>query len=264
MTEKDEIVVHGFVIRKWHPLTELPQTDSGGTDGCAAAGNIGIIGKVIGETAMPSPAIDGLNPNLIKLLWDMLVFPYSTITVRIRRGAVTSARAFEQAKHEGIERGLIIESAAGAAVYLIPTVAAYKLFNMPCPFDERNVSIQHSYYRGLAAFLLGKDPANKSVHQEMKLGQKGHTIDVLTVDHNSARTAYEVTLSTNNVLSNIQKYQAISDSIARIVLVCRDYRLKEACKSLCRESGLNPDLLAKLDYMHFSQLLQRQRKLSLY
>jgi len=263
MNIKNDETFAKFPIKPWHPLTELPETDSGGTDGCAAAGDIGIIGEAIGETAMPSPTINGLSPNLIKLMWDILVYLYSTISVRIKRLGM-SGREFEPTKHNGIERGLIIESAAGAAVYLIPTVAAYKLFNMPCPFDERNVSIQHSYYRGLAAFLLGKDPANKSVHQEMKLGQKGQTTDVLTVDHSGTRTAYEITLSTNMVLSNIQKYQVITDSIARIVLICRDYRLKEACKSLCRESGLNPDLLAKLDYMHFSQLLQRQRRLSLY
>jgi hypothetical protein len=132
---------------------------------------------------------------------------------------------------------------------------------MPSPY-ERCVSIEHSFYVGLGCFLLEKDPACKGVQAEAKLGSTGSTSDIVTTAHNGLRQAYEVTLNTTNVLANASKYE--NTDFQEIIFLCRDFKLKEAVKACCREGGLNPNLLARLGYMHFSQLLRRQRKLSLY
>jgi hypothetical protein len=260
MTEKDEIVVHGFVIRKWHPLTELPEPN----DPAVIENNvIGSTDTVVGTTGVnrvTSPALHGLSAVLIRLLWDILCYLYCTVSVRIKRLGI-SARAFEQAKIEGCEKRLIFESAAGQVIYLIPYPITFEAFNMQCLYDN-NDHIEHSFYCGCVGFLLGKDPRYKSVHPGLKRGNSGAASDIVTVAHDGTREAWEVTLSTTNILTNACKYE--NTDFARIVFLCRDYRLREAVKACCREGGLNPDLLAKLEYMHFSQLLQRQRKLSLY
>jgi hypothetical protein len=132
---------------------------------------------------------------------------------------------------------------------------------MPCPY-KRDVSVEHSYYVQWTRFLLGKDPAYKSVLTEVKCGSSSSTSDVVAIAHNGTRTAFEVTLNTTNCLANASKYE--NTDFVKIVFLCRDYKLREAVKACCREGGLNPDLLARLDYMQFSTLLRRQRKLSLY
>lgn len=172
-----------------------------------------------------------------------------------------SVRAYEPAKVEGCEKKLIFESAAGKVIYLIPNPITFEAFNMPCPYDN-NDHVEHSYYCGCTGFLLGKNPHYKSVHLLLKRGNSGAASDVVTIAHDGTREAWEVTLSTTNILANASKYE--NTDFAKIIFLCRDYRLREAVKACCREGGLNPDLLAKLDYMHFSQLLQRQRRLSLY
>jgi hypothetical protein len=143
---------------------------------------------------------------------------------------------------------------------LFPLPKAFEALGFPCPYDLNH--IEHSYYRELHRFLMAKDPANKSIHTEFTVGDSGSTGDIVTVGHDGTRRAYEVTLSTGNVLSNATKY--INTDFATITFLCRDYRLREAVKACCREGGLDPELLAKLEFLQFSSLLARQRKLSLY
>ncbi len=255
MPRSDERIA-SFDIEKWQPLTDLPgqaalTKSTAGTMATATApkANQDKTRPHNGDHSM----LVGVNPTLAKLLYDLMVYLYSSVTVLIKRLGI-SARAFETAKLEGCEKRFILESAAGATTYLIPTPKAFEAMGFPCPYDL--TSIEHSYYQGLCGFLLEKDPANRSVHTELKVGDSGSTADIVTVAHDGARRAYEVTLSTGNILRHAAQY-AQADFV-QIVFLCRDYRLREAVRACCREGGLNPDLLAKLDYWQFSTLLRRQ------
>jgi hypothetical protein len=259
MTEANEPIWAG--VTPWQPLTEIRARGEHEHPVKART----VVGSSRQTQDPPAashtanPLLTGLPAVLMKILYDLMVYPYSSVTVRIKRLGM-SARCFEQAKIEGCERGFILESAAGATTYLIPTPKTFEALRFPCSYDLNY--IEHSYYRGLTEFLTAKDPANRSVHTEFKIGNSGATADVVTIGHDGLRRAYEVTLSTSNVLSNAAKY-AETDFV-QIVFLCRDYRLREAVKACCREGGLDSDLLAKLDYWQFSALLRRQRKLSLY
>lgn len=245
--------------KKWHSLTEIPERHELRSD--PPVGPVTVDGNDKDTVHQDQhPLLAGVSTVLTKLLWDILVYLYSSVSVRIKRLGI-SARAYEPAKIEGCEKGFIIESSAGGTIYLIPLEKTFLAFNMPCPY-EREISTEHSFYVGLNSFLLGKNPRFKSVRPEYKRGKQGRTSDIVAVAHDGTMEAYEVTLNTTNVLSNATKYT--DTAFARIIFLCRDYKLREAVKACCREGGLDPDLLAKIDYMNFSQLLQRQRKLSLY
>ena len=249
MNSVHESNMEKFNLKEWKPLTELPQLEE--DSGIATPSND--VSKTADKTAI-HPSLAGVSPGLIKLLWDIICYLYSSVSVRIKRLGV-SCSSFKNAETEGCDKGFIIRSAAGQTIYLIPRLKTFNAFNMPCPFDSDKI-LEHSFYRGLCCFLLKKDVRFKTVQPELKRR------DIVTTGHDGTKMAWEVTLSTTNLLSNVQKYA--DTSYVTINLVCRDFRLKEAVKACCHQSGLDPELLAKLDYMHISQLLRRQRRLSLY
>jgi len=246
-------------IKEWQPLTEIPKREEVNPPYTSDAGQ-DKNNAVTSITKNRNPLLSGLSPILIKLLWDILCYPFSSVSVRIKRLGI-SARAFENAQLEGCEKGFFFRSSAGSTIYLIPNLITFEAFDMPYLY-KRDVSIEHSFYVNLVCFLLSKDPRNKSIQPEVKRGDSGSTSDIVTVAHDGTRKAFEITLSTTNVLANAAKYEKTDFAI--IVFLCRDYKLREAVKACCREGGLNPDLLAKLEYIQFSTLLRRQRKLSLY
>jgi hypothetical protein len=260
MNDSDDIYAK-FPIKSWYPLTEIPPCyqdicpENGATSDAHSAAN------KAGQPPAVHPNLQGVSAALIKLLWDLLVYPFGSISVRVKRLG-TSARTFESAKREGYEKGLLIETANGQTTYLIPTEKAFEAFNMPCPYNRRAVSIQHSFRVGLLQFLLSHDPCYKKVFIEYPLDQGGSTADVATLRHDGGKEGWEVTISTTNVVSNLQKYETVN--FVKVVFVAPDYRLKEAAKATVLGAGLNSDLLARVEFRHFSQLLQQQRRLSLY
>jgi hypothetical protein len=247
----------GFTIEPWHSLTDV-QTST--PQAAPAKPDSDVRSHDLPLPAQPSdpihPRLAGVSPALIKVLLDTIAYLYSNVSTRIKRLNM-SARAFEQAKLEGCEKKLIFESAAGASTYLIPLPTTFAAFDFPCPY-ERAASIEHAYYVGLNHSALKMDPAIKSVHSELKIGNSGHTSDLVTLGHDGTRCAYEVTLSTGNVLSNAIKY--LNTDFSRVVFLCRDHKVRDAVKACCRSAGLDPQLLARLDFWHFSKLLRRQHE----
>jgi len=248
-----------FHLERWHPLTDLP-----GPRPMAAAKQQA---KPAGPTTPASgtekqshnhPLLTGVSPDLVRLLYDILVYLYVGVRVRIQRLNM-SVRSFEKAKLEGCEKGFILESTAGATTCLIPLPKTFDLLGFQCPY-KRDVSHEHSYYVGWGVDLLQQDPATKKVHTELNLGESNCTSDIVTVAHDGVRRAYEVTLSVGNCLSNAVKY-AHTD-FAQIVFLCRDYKLRQAAKACCREGGLGASLWAKLEFIQFSTLARRQHKTS--
>lgn len=246
-----DIWVH---TRAWHPLTEIPSKEEPD-----APSEAQILQATQKTPAPTTPGVGDLSPALKRVLYDAITYPYSTVNQRIKRLG-PSARVFEQAKREGLEKGLIIESAAGQRIYLIPTKKAYDVLSIDCTY--KRAPDEHSFYTGAVAFALKQHPRYRTVQIEAKVGNTNASADCITIAHDGTREAWELTLSTTNVLANAAKYTGTD--FVKITFVCRDYKLREAVKACCREGGLDPNVLGKLDYSHLSALFRRQRQMYKY
>lgn len=251
MNQPDSNSSGRFIIKPWHPLTEIPEQQDKGP--APATENPPVVDNNI---PVPQP-LPGISATAMQLLWDILCYLFSAITVRIKRLSV-SVRAFEKAKHELCEKGLIMESSAGQTTYLIPKREVFQLFSMPCPY-KRNVSTIHSFYVLLNCFLLKKDPRYKTVIPEYKIGDRGCTADIGILCHDGTREAAEITLSTSDVLCNALKYDFTP--VVSVTFICRDYSLRRGVEATFRESGLSAALLAKLECVQCSTILNRYRKM---
>jgi len=69
-----------------------------------------------------------------------------------------------------------------------------------------------------------------------------------------------VTLNTSNILSNAAKYA--NTAFASILFLCRNYKLKEAVKAICRQGSLDPKLLSRIEYQHISGFLHQQYRMA--
>jgi len=108
---------------------------------------------------------------------------------------------------------------------------------------------------------LEKDSRYRSVRAEQPIGDSGSTADVAAITHSGRMEAWEVCLGPGYVLQNTVKYR--NTAFARITLLAPSYELSMTIKNFIKASSLEPGILARLDFMHFSQLLQQQRRLSL-
>jgi len=259
MKNENDIYVCGFPIVKFHPLTEIPKRPV--TPPVKTVNDIKIadVNTTPVQEALHS-ILSGTSEVLKKLLWDILCYPFSSVSVRMKRLGI-SGRAFENAVLEGCEKKFFFRSSAGSTVNLIPEKKCFIASNMDDPFDSGGLR-EHSYYEHCCAFLNKKNPSYKTVQIKVKIGNSGAVADGVTIRHDGTREAWEVTLNTTNILANACKYE--KTDFSKIIFLCRNYQLREAVKACCREGGLNSDLLAKLEYIQFSTLLQRQRKLYRY
>lgn len=228
------------LIKPWHSLTEIPQKETEQT-------------RAPETPSAPKP-VDNEQPNINntidKLIWDCISYPHDKVTGHIKRLGI-SVRVYETAMNAAIQDGFLSHSMSGKSVYLIPTPKAYEKFSLPCPY-ERNASIEHSFYVQLASHTLKKNQKLSKVQPETPIGSKGATIDVTTIDKSGKMTAYEITLSTSNLLSNAAKLQ--DTSYERIVWLCKDAATANAVKSYFNKSTALPEnLTIKFEYLHFSK-----------
>ena len=90
------------------------------------------------------------------------------------------------------------------------------------------------------------------IQTETPVGQKGATVDVAAIDKSGKMTAYEITLSTSNLLSNASKLQ--DTAYEQIVWLCKDAAPANAVKSYFNKSSVLPqEFTARLAYIHFSK-----------
>jgi hypothetical protein len=72
-------------------------------------------------------------------------------------------------------------------------------------------------------------------------------------------TAYEITISTSNLLSNATKLQ--DTAYEKIVWLCKDAVTAKAVRSYFNKSSALPsDLLSKFEYLHFSKFSSQINK----
>ncbi len=232
------------LIVSWHPLTEIPQKETEQV-------------PVAPETINNEQPTPNLKSFVDKLVWDCINYPNDKVTGHIAR-LDFSVRIYETAMNAAIQNGYLLRSMSGKSVYLIATPKAYEKFNFSCPY-ERNASIEHSFYVQLAAHILKKDAMLSKVQTETSIGSKGATIDVTSIDKSGKMTAYEITLSTSNLLSNAAKLQ--DTAYEKIVWLCKDAATSKAVKAYFNKSSALPeDLTAKFEYLHFSKLSSQMKK----
>lgn len=202
------------------------------------------------------PVATDLSPGAVKLVLEVVTFPYATISEHIARLGGSSS-ALEAAKPEACQKGYLLESKAGRVQYLIPTEKAFQVFQMPCPF--RAAKKEHGFYAGLAEYLLKNDSQLASIKTEVALGHSSAASDLVTITKSGIMIAYEITLSTSNLMANGSKY--IHTAYAKIIWLCRDDDTVQAVKGFFREADLPTELRARFDYLHFSGLVKQQRQL---
>ncbi len=228
------------LITPWHCLTEIPQKT---------------------ETVSTAPGTVKTEPtiksSIDKLVWDCISYLFAKVRERIER-LNFSVRIYETAKNAAIQDGYLLHSMAGKSVYLIPTTKAYGKFSCPCPY-ERNASIEHSFYVQLAAHISKKNQTLAKVQTETPIGSKGATIDVTTIDKSGKMTAYEITISTSNILTNAAKLQ--DTAYEKIVWLCKDVATANAVKSYFNKTFALPEKLTdKFEYLHFSKFSSQIEK----
>lgn len=234
------------MITPWHSLTEMPQKE---TEQVQSSETPATPENINNEQPTVKSSVD-------KLTWDRIHYPHNKVTEFIERLGF-SVRAYEVTKNAAIQEGYLLHSMSGKSVYLIPTRKAYEKFNLPCPY-ERSTSIEHSFYVNLAVHTL-KQCTNLKVRPETPIGSKGATIDVTAIDKSGKMTAYEITLSTSNLLSNAAKLQ--DTAYEKIVWLCRDAATANAVKAYFNKSTALPeDLTAKFGYLHFSKFSSQLKK----
>jgi hypothetical protein len=242
-------------LKEWTPLTEFP---SSCLEKEAAAGEITPI-PVVNQPSK-STAISGLplgiDAALGQFLADRIYYPFDNVTRQIKRRGL-SGRDFEILKNKALINSYIVESSSGNLTFEIPTVKTYQVFNMPSPFGP---DPEHRFYIEMSVYHLKKDPTVRHVYPEYSFGNGNMRSDFASVGLDGRLTAYEITLSTTNVLSNAAKYS--NTAFSNIVFLCRDYKLKEAVKAICRQGGLDPKLLSRIDYQHISGFIRQQYRMA--
>ena len=188
-----------------------------------------------------------------KLVWNCINHPFDKVRARVDRLEI-SMREYEAEKNANVQDGYLIYSTSGKTVYLIPTKKAFDLFEQPCPY-QRSTSIEHSFYVSLAVHILKRDSSLR-VEAETPVGKKGSTIDITAISKSGEMTAFEVTISTSNLLSNATKLQDLA--YQKIVWLTKDSATAKAVKSYFNKSRTLPDeLINRFEYIHFSKFEKR-------
>jgi len=242
---------HDLGIVTWQPLDDIPVQQS------QLEKQLKINPEAPkNSNASQLPQLSQFNDNTKKLLWDCVTYLFNITTARIKRLGMT-VRNFEAAKEEVINAGMLIESDAGRALFLIPTIKLFETFGIVPPYS-RNVSLEHSFYVLLFEHILKSEPSIRKTQIEFPIGQSGSTGDISTVTQSGVMYAYEITLNTSNLLANAAKYE--DSSYGKIIFLCRTNQLAKAAEKYFKNRSLDPRLTAKLEAIHFSQVFKNYRK----
>ena len=202
--------------------------------------------------------LNGISDEAKKLGWDCVSYPYDGCNIHLSRLKL-SARKFEQAKAALEARNLTKWVLFGQTIYLAPTETLYRAFSMEPPKLKRRLTFDHSFAVHLAAYLIGRMPLVSQVEKEVALGGTGATVDIVARMKDGSRQAWEVTLQAGNIGANAAKSR--NAGFSQIIFLCRDTRVKQAAWAGLRNSGLEPDLLARCRVILFSTLLRQQKTL---
>ncbi len=255
MNQPESNIYTGFKITPWEPFAG-PSTDSIPQSN-APPDSQKSMGTPASLNGQKMSIIDMIGADARRLLWDIVCYLYSSTNVRIKRLGI-SGRSYENAKHELIEKGLVIESTVGLTKNLIPLPLVFGLFETPCPYPDLQ-KLEHSFRICHCAFLLENDPGIKSVYTEYKIGKQGHTADVATIRFDGTLDVHEVTLSTGNIIQNCLKYEGVA--VAHINFLCRNTDMVGAVNSVVKGAPeIPPTIFNRLEVLAFSALLKRSRK----
>lgn len=249
----NKYIVAQFDCKKWHSLTDLPSNkDSLSPKPPAESTVIVNKKKTDNPTTKSNTILLSISDDAKKLLYNILYNLHLSVRERIQ-ALNFSVRSFENAKHDLITHGLIIESSAGRIKYLLPKAETFAHFNLACPYKNIDF-IEHSFYLCLIKHVLKKNKY-KAVALEYKLGTSGNTADIVAQEAESI-SAFELTFSASNIIQNCLKYD--NTGFIKITFICRSNDLLKAVKSKVINAGLSLSLLSKLDFILLSSILKQK------
>ncbi len=243
-------------IEPWHSLADIPQQRV--TVDSSTAGDDKDSPEF--QTVQSNPDIDitkapKINSNVDKLIIGIIHYPFDKAGIHADK--MSSIGKYDIAKREAVQNGLLIESKCGQSLYLIPTQKAYDKYGIMNPY-KRAISLEHSFYVGLAAQTLKQIPCIY-IRTEVPIGNKGATIDLTTADKSGNLTAYEITISTSNLSSNASKLQ--DSAYQKIIWLCRDADTAKAVRSYFNKcQSLPPELISKFEIEFFSKWITKFNK----
>lgn len=261
----DKSYIAQFNYKKWHSLTDLPKVngDSMPASPPASKNQSNDMKKCKVQSDINqnkhnvacNDILSNISDNAQKLLYNIAINLELSVRERFTMLNI-SARVGENAKHELITRGLVIESVVGKKKYLIPQSEVFEAFGLLCPYKNKDF-VEHSFFMYIAGLTLKKDPKIKSVSLEYKIGTAGHTADIVTQDDKGVLISYELTHSKSNIVQNCLKYSGTGFS--KIIFLCKKTDTLKAVRSTVLKEGLPLELLSKIDFMLLSDLLKRKR-----
>ena len=236
------------LITPWHSLAVIPETP------ITATSDSGKYSSNEATQTNPSNSTS-INSSVDKLVYDCI--QNTCNKARDHAEKMDSFREYDVAKRDAVQNGLLIESKCGKSLYLIPTQKAYDKFNIINPY-KRATSFEHAFYVKLAAHTL-KAISELTVKIEPPIGNKGQTNDLTTIDKSGNLTAFEITLSISNLISNASKLQ--DSAYQKIVWLCRDADTAKAVKAYFNKTtALPPTLISKFEYEFFSKWISKINK----
>lgn len=261
----DKSCIAQFNYQKWHPLTDLPKVngDSMPAPPAASKNQSNHMKKCEVQSELNqdkhnvacNDILSNISDKAQKLLYNIAINLELSVQER-NKFLKFSGRAGNNAKHELVTRGLVIESVSGKKKYLIPKSEVFGAFGLLCPY--KNIEfLEHSFYMHISGLTLKANSKIKSVTLEYNIDTVGHTSDIVTQDENGIMVSYELTRSASNILQNCLKYS--QTGFSKIVFLCKDTDLLKAVKSTVLKGGLPLELVSKIDFMLLSDLLKRKR-----
>jgi len=214
------------------------------------------------STEAPQKQITGKGPGkdlsaaALMLVSDVLNFPQSNYRQRVKRLG-KSARQLDTVRAELTSAGLAKDIWVGKTMFIAPLPALYELMQIECPY-KRNISIEHSFLTLLAQRIIAQWPTVQTTKPEYPIAETGSTVDLLVITKNGDRIAYEITLSASNICSNIAKLT--EGGFCRIVLLCRDYDIKQTALASINNAGFDSEFITKIRCTVLSSLFKGRRK----
>jgi hypothetical protein len=125
-------------IRVWHSLTEIPKHPVTPSVKTVNDTKITAVDTTSAQETL-HPILSGASEAVHKLLWDIVCYPYTSLSVRFKRTGI-SVREGENAVSEGCEKRFFFRSSAGSTVYLIPENKVFVAFKMDDLFDSGDIN----------------------------------------------------------------------------------------------------------------------------
>jgi len=203
-------------------------------------------------------AFSKFDENVKTLILSTLANPFQQIN-ELQKNTGISCRQLEILKDYLITKGYFIEIAVGKSRFLVGKENIYNLLGLAFPY-HKNVPLEHPYLILLAKNLLEANPLIDRIITEVRVKTCPAILDLLTVMKDGQRLGYEVVVKAiDNVCGHAVKIESFG--LSQLVFLSRDYDIKQTVLAHIKNAGFAPNVLSKVHYVLFSQLIRQKKQL---